>query len=279
MKKSWRRSNNSCRRSGRRSGWRVLWLLCCPLLVGCAAGRGRVTKDLRVLENQADLKRAARELDGRLLGIRTLKATGQLAGHWMGREGVYQIVCAVRWPNALRIDLLDPALGPVAALVVAEGVFQWHLPQENRVYQGEATPRAMGRVTAVAWSPAELTGLLVGLPPMEYGDRFADWWLGPEGYAVSPDEQALLSFREGTRLPERYIRFRDPERRRPEAVVQFGDYRPVKGYLLPYALRLEVLHPKTTLTLTYDAVELNTPVTAATFALTIPEGTRVYELR
>lgn len=246
---------------------------------GCATGGARLTKDLRALESESVLKRATKELDRRMLGVRTVQFVGTLNGNWMGREGTYQIVGAIRWPIDFRIDLLDPALGVVAALVVNDGELTWYLPQEHRAYRGEATARALGRTTLLAWTPAEVGGLLAGLPPMEYGDRFTDWWIGPEGVAVSPDEQAVLAFDAGHTLPERYIRFREPERRRPTAQIDFSEYRPLKGFMIPHAIRIETLHPKTVLSLQYESVEVNPPLRAGTFALDLPEGTQIVRLK
>lgn len=256
-----------------------IWVLMVGFCAACAGQGHRAMKELRVIEGEHTLRRAVRELDHRMIGVRSIKGVGTLTGSWMGREGTYQFISAVRWPTDLRIDLLDPAVGTVASLTIADGVLAWYLPLERRVYRGAVSAKTVARATRLHWSAAELTGLLSGLPPMEYGDRFTDWWLGPDGFAISPDERALLSFLPKSILPDRYLRFSSPERRHVASRVEFGDYRAVKGYLLPHMLRMENMSPKTNLELVYESIEVNAPIGGEAFIENTPDGTQVIQLR
>lgn len=276
MRKSWQK--------WRSFSVRLVFLNSAVLLVAalsaCAGSGAKYTRSLHTLDNEAALKKVAHELDRRMITFRTIKFAGSLSGSWIGREGSFQMVGALRWPSDIRVDLLDPAIGTVASLAVSDGEMTWHLPQENRVYRGEASARTLGRATGFAWSAAEVCGLLAGLPPMEYGDRFVDWWMGPEGLAVSPDEHAVLSLGDGNRLPEKYVRFREPERKHIEAQIHFEDYRPLKGFLFPYSIDIEMLgFPRATMKLVYDDLETNVVLLPDVFQLNVPEGTKLVQMK
>lgn len=172
-------------------------------------------------------------VEQRAQALHTVTFAGVLKGTWMRRSGAYQFAGAVRFPENLRFDLFDPALGVVASLVVADGELLWFLPQEMRAYRGPATAAAMQRTMRMAWSPADIARLLAGLPPAE----------------------------------------------RHDAVVDFTDYRSIKGISMPHALHIATHHPKTTVALQYESIEPNVRLAPETFQMTLPEGTRIMPLK
>ncbi|MBI2346755.1 MAG: hypothetical protein HYV03_07760 [Deltaproteobacteria bacterium] len=259
--------------------WAALTALTLLVIASACASGGRATRGLKILESEGQLKRTARMLDARLGAIRTLRFSGTLEGEWLGQRGTYQMAGALRWPSDLRLEVIDPAVGTVALLLMSEGELTWYLPHEERAIRAEASARTVGRATGLPWSPSELISLIAGLPPMEYGERYSDWWMGPDGLAISPGENAVMSLADGNRLPEQYIRFREPERRHVEGTVTFSDYRSVKGTLLPHELRVELTRPRVALLLRYERFEPSVALGPAAFAVTLPEGTRVVQWR
>ena len=72
---------------------------------------------------------------------------------------------AVHAPNQFRLELFSPV--GIAALTACNGdTLSAYFPGQKVLYRGQATPFAIARFTRVMLSAQEITGLLLGAPPM-----------------------------------------------------------------------------------------------------------------
>jgi outer membrane lipoprotein-sorting protein len=114
-------------------------------------------------------------------------------------RGRATILAGFRRPDRLRLELPGPG-GARLVVVVAGDRATAVFPRERAVWEGAATPQALGEVTGVSLSAPDIMNLLVGIPPASMVGFRADW--GPR---LPSRVRGTLS--DGTRLD---ARIKDP---------------------------------------------------------------------
>jgi len=179
-----------------------------------------------------------------------------------------------RLPASLKVEVLD-FLGRTVLSFATDGVEVKVLsPQENKLFQGPATPRNLAAFIPPSVSLPQALRLLVGALPLSQGP--------PENFEYeAATGRYRLEWRQGGALTERlWVEAQGlhpvqeewfgggPEPRFTAELANFGALAPD----LPEKITLKTTAPKMELRLVYRDLKFNPPLTPADLTLTPPLG-------
>lgn len=254
-----------------------LTLMCtgCPKRIDFGP-RGEVTDPAALLE-------LVRQAEGR---VATLQGESKLRVDSPDARGTVTLWGAIARPGRLHLETLDFFGKPLAVLVSDGQRFGLYQAQENRYYQGPATPENLSRFLPVVIPGDELVSLMLGQAPRIAAPPVslrADAEAG--GYVLTLEGE--LPRRDGTRARATQVLTVHPQHHR----VLRSEVRGVEAYdltfenflqsgavVFPRRAQLEARGAKTTLELRYTEVTLNGAPDLAMFELTPPEGVPVVEV-
>jgi len=272
------------------------------LAAGCAAVRPSTTDLSGAQLDGASPLELGRVIDARRAELRGLSGTGKLQvslDEWRNGETVRERLRAsqavlVATPSSFRLEALSPF--GVTYAVASDGTgLAILIPGERTIYRGQATAPTIGMATGVAASAAEVTEVLLGLPPVPKLSLGSAWVSsGREaGLAMgdvpgeieptvllhaysadAPGDTFVVGF---ARLPGDdavvavlYERISAEGEKLLEA--RFANFRQIGE--VQFASSIRVRTPKAEAIMQYADVTLNPPVERGRFSLATPSGMR-----
>lgn len=214
--------------------------------------------------------------------IRSVRGITRVTYRGSQETGTARQAVAVRAPNLFRLELFSPV--GIAALTTCNGeILTAYFSGQKVLYRGQATPFAIARFTRMMLSAQEITGLLLGIPPitgqMAQGavptvtlDAERGWyriefvfaevgsqvlWFDPHTGLLQQWEKVGLDGHVLTRL-------------------QLAEYQKIQGLDFPLEIHLKDYVGQQELGLHYEQIELN-PALAETL-FTIPSIPGVQEI-
>ena len=207
----------------------------------------------------------------------TLQGDGKLRVESPQGRGTVSAFLAASRPGLLRVEMFDFFNRPVAVLVTDGQRFGLLQAQENKYYQGPATPQNLSRFLPVALPSPELVSVMLGKVPL----------LVPERMTLTLDEKEglyVLTLRRGAvsqvlHIHPRYLRVVRSEVHGAAAYgLEYGDFKEHGPLVFPHEVKLVASTADTSLGLRYTDITLNQPPDLTLFDLTAPEGVPVIEL-
>jgi len=197
-------------------------------------------------------------------GARTLTAELALSGHAGKTKLRGRVVAGFERPASMRLEGVAPFGPPAFILVARAGEATLLLPRDERVVRGASPEDVLGALTGVALAPADLhavlTGCVVPDPSPRGGRIHANGWASIE---LGGGATLYLARVNGAWQPR--------AAKRQGWDVQYsmwqGDYP--RGVMMRSMAGVDV-----ELSASVSQLEVNVPVDAVAFAVTIPPGTR-----
>jgi hypothetical protein len=192
-------------------------------------------------------------------------------------SGTLSLYVAVQRPSSLHLETLD-FFGKPLAVLVSDGVhFGLYQAQENRYYEGPASPENVSRFLPVVIPPNELARLLLGgVPQVEDPKPALTLDRGEGVYRVrleqGPTVQTLAVDPTTLRVEKSEVRGTQGY---DVTLEDFGDYGAVH---FPRKLDLDAPSAKADLVLRYTQVSLNAPVDPVLFTASPPPGVPVVQV-
>ena len=248
---------------------RLVWAVCVAASVTAAAcGPKRLTLPTDAGSPMPDLQAIHDGVSRACRGARTLTAELALSGHAGQTRLRGRVVAGFERPASMRLEGLAPLGSPAFILVARGGETTLLIPREERVVRGASPEDVLGALTGVALAPADLlavlTGCVVPTPTPRGGRLHANGWA-----SIDLDGGAMLYLARinGSWQPQ--------AARRQGWDVQYsmwqGDYP--RGVVLRSMSGLEV-----ELSASVSQLEVNVPLEAPAFEVTVPPGTQALTL-
>lgn len=186
--------------------------------------------------------------------------------------------------SKVRLEGIGPFGQPLFLYTFAEPLFALYLPQQQRVYTGEATPEPFDRLIGLAIEPGLLPYVLMGDMPLTtwpapgsltyVASEGLYYWEGvappsPWHYRVWLDPYRLLPVRLELAAPAEQTRLK----------VTYSDFEQLGDLVLPYRITMTQPQSRQRVVWTYREVELNAEVAASLFEMRVPPGTEHVELK
>ncbi|MBI2343029.1 MAG: DUF4292 domain-containing protein [Deltaproteobacteria bacterium] len=211
-------------------------------------------------------------LEDRAQNTNTLRGRGTLTGTWAGRSGQHPFAFALRHPDRLRVDILDPAMGTVGILLMHDTTLYWYLPGERRLYASVADMRSLQKIAHIDLDPEQLLQMLSGLPPAR-----TSAWLAREGRLVAPDGRSEILMDAEGRQVSAYRHFRGADGKKVDTEVTFADYRPLRNVRFPYRIAVNTGRGGGEIRVEYHDLEMNPRLEGELFTIEVPATTDIVQ--
>ncbi|QRO01191.1 DUF4292 domain-containing protein [Archangium violaceum] len=229
--------------------------------------RGQITdaQELFQLTRSAQERVVSLQGDGKLR-VESPQGTGSVSAY----------LAAMR-PGLLRVEMFDFFNRPIAVLVTDGQRFGLFQAQENRFYQGPATPRNLSRFLPVALPSEELVSVMLGQVPFIPAERMT----------LSLDEKErvyILTLHQGAvsqvlRVEPGNLRVVRSEVRGARAYdLEYDHFKEHGELVLPHEVKLLASTADTSLGLRYTDITLNESPDLTLFDLAAPEGVPVVDV-
>lgn len=220
-------------------------------------------------------------LDKRYGALVTFRALADMEYRGPKDRGHVKEIVVVERPDRLRIEMMSPF--GVALQLTSDGksLRAYHRGQRT-FYSGDATAPNLSRFTHLDLAIRDIADLLVGVPPnrprrrraeMEFENATKLWRVR----SVLAEGGAQMLWFEQDRL----LAVRSEEVDSEGAALyrtSYGDYRPVRGVLVPFDVRFEVPNQQTSVELRYSTIQVNEPLSEAIFRFDAPSGAKLVDL-
>lgn len=229
--------------------------------------RGRITQ----ADELFDLVSAAQQQAA------TLQGDGKLHVESPQGTGTVSTFLAASRPGLLRVEMFDFFNRPVGFLVTDGQRFGVWQAQENKFYQGTASPRNLARFLPVALPGSELISVMLGQVPL----------LPAERKSLTLDEKAgqyVLTLEKGSvsqvlHIDPRWLRVvRSQVHGAPIYEIQYDHFQPQGEGVFAHEVRLRSPTGESSLGLRYTDITVNQPPDLTLFEVKAPEGVPVVEL-
>lgn len=100
--------------------------------------------------------------------IRSLRSLSSINYRYEEERGGFKAALLIHRPDRLRLETLSP-LGAILVLTANENEVVGFLPRKRVLYRGASSKRNLIRFTQIPLELAELTSLLLGMPPTTQG--------------------------------------------------------------------------------------------------------------
>lgn len=224
-------------------------------------------KILPKLWESAELIGSLSQRQAQFRSVRTL-ASIQYSGP-DGRGG-FQEAILVQRPDRLRLETLT-YLGSVLIVTVdGKEIVGFH-PREGLFFRGQSSPENLLRYTQIPLELAEVTALLLGLPPV---DAQAPWEKNGNAlvWSYSGAGKDVVTFDGQAPLPskwERFDYFGDIA-----LSAEFSDYTETPAGFFPLKVSVEAHAKGKRLEIRYQEPELNVPIPVALFTQEKPANAK-----
>jgi len=224
-------------------------------------------------------------LDAQARERRTLQSEAKVRIRSPEQTGSADALIAAKWPDELRIGLLNFFGKPVADMLSTKDHFQLHDIERRAVYLGAPTADNLARLLAVPIAPADAVQFLLGLSPRIEATKAA--------LSIDHQRRAYRLELTNSAQNERQTIFADTETLRIVRVerrgsghgydLDFEDFQRVDAIDLPFRLRFSALDGQgqtrgIDLTVQQREVRLNAPTPPRTFERRLPPGARPVDL-
>ncbi len=193
--------------------------------------------------------------------FRSLRALARLDYAGPDGKGNVQEAVLVQRPDRLRLETLT-FLGAVLIVTVNDREIIGYHPREGIFVRGPRTKENLFRYTQIPLELAEMTALLLGLPPVDIGAPVRQ-----EGPALvfSPNgrKQDAVAFEAQTPIPTRWERFNDAGA--VELSAQFSEYISTPAGPFPSRIQIEAHLQKRKLEIRYQQPEVNASLSPEIF--------------
>ena len=185
--------------------------------------------------------------------FRSLRALARLDYAGPDGKGNVQEAVLVQRPDRLRLETLT-FLGAVLIVTVNDREIIGYHPREGIFVRGPRTKENLLRYTQIPLELAEITALLLGLPPVDIGAPVHQE--GP-GLVFSPNgrKQDAVAFEAQTPIPTKWERFNDAGA--VELSAQFSEYILTPAGPFPSRIQIEAHFQKRKLEIRYQQPEVN----------------------
>ena len=209
--------------------------------------------------------------------VATLQGDGKLRVDAPQGRGTVSVFLAASRPGLLRVEMFDFFNRPLAVLVTDGARFGLVQFQENKFYQGPATPQNLSRFLPLALPSEELVSVMLGRVP----------FLPADAMTLSVDEKEAVYVLTLTRGDVSQVLQVDPRTLRvvrsqvrgaPVYDLEYGRFETHGALLLPHEVTLRASTADTSLGLRYTDVTPNGTLDLTLFDLTPPEDTPVVDV-
>ncbi|MGZ3461596.1 MAG: DUF4292 domain-containing protein [Archangium sp.] len=209
--------------------------------------------------------------------VATLQGDGKLRVESPQGSGTVSVYLAVCRPGLLRVEMFDFFNRPIAVLVTDGQRFGLFQAQENKFYQGPATPRNLSRFLPVALPSEELVSVMLGQVPFIPAERMT----------LSLDEKErtyVLTLHRGEvsqvlHIHPKYLQVvRSEVRGAPAYGLEYDHFKERGELVFPHEVKLLASTADTSLGLRYTDVTLNESPDLTLFDLSAPEGVPVVDV-
>jgi len=207
----------------------------------------------------------------------SLQGDGKLRVDSPQGAGTVSTFLAVSRPGLLRVEMFDFFNRPIAVLVTDGQRFGLFQAQENKFYQGPATPRNLSRFLPLALPSEELVSVMLGQVP----------FLPAERMTLTVDEKARLYVLTLHRGEVSQVLGIDPKTLRVVRSqvrgldtygLEYENFKDHAGALLPHEVTLRASSTDTFLGLRYTDITVNEAPDLTLFDLSAPEDVPVVEV-
>ena len=209
--------------------------------------------------------------------VATLRGDGKLRVESPQGSGTVSAWLAASRPGLLRVEMFDFFNRPIAVLVTDGQRFGLFQAQENKFYQGPATPRNLSRFLPVALPSEELVSVMLGKVPFIPAERMT----------LSLDEKErlyVLTLHRGEvtqvlHVHPKHLRVVRSQVRGLRAYsLEYGHFQEQEGLVFPHEVTLRAPSADTSLGLRYTGITLNESPDLTLFDLSAPEDVPVVEV-
>ncbi|ATB34528.1 DUF4292 domain-containing protein [Melittangium boletus] len=207
----------------------------------------------------------------------TLQGEGKIRIETPQGSGTVSAFLAASRPGLLRVEMFDFFNRPIAVLVTDGHRFGLLQAQENKYYQGPATPRNLSRFLPVALPSEELVAVMLGRVPFIPAERMTLAIDEKEGLYVltlvkGPVSQVL-------HIHPRHLRVvRSQVKGARTYSLEYGRFEPQGESVFPREVKLLAESAETSLDLRYTSVTLNESPDLTLFDLSVPEDIPVVDV-
>lgn len=219
--------------------------------------------------NPGELIQALQQRDGQ---FRSLRALARL--DYAGPEGKnsFQEAILAQRPDRLRLETLS-FLGAIMIVTVDDREILGYLPREDVFLRGQRSKENLRRLTKIPLplEVAEITALLLGLPPVNTG-------AAPQQdgnslrFPAADGGQDIVAFETNDAVPTRWERLNAGGE--AEISVKFSDYTATPAGLFPLRIAIESATQKRRLEVRYQEPELNATLPAEIFSQQKPPNVK-----
>ena len=205
--------------------------------------------------------------------ISSVRGVARVTYHGPEERGSAKQAVAVHAPNQFRLELFSPV--GIAALTTCNGdTLSAYFPGQKVLYRGQATPFAIARFTRVMLSAQEISGLLLGSPPMRAQmvedavptvslDRERGWYRVEFAFAEVGSQ--VLWFDQRTMLLQQWERVGLDDQ--VVTQLQLAAYQKIQGQYFPHEIHLTDHFGQQELGIYYEQLELNPALSASLFKI------------
>ena len=224
----------------------------CTTFIGCATVTPPPAKP-QLPAKQWEAGELIKSLGERHQQFRSLRALARLDYAGPDGKGNVQEAVLVQRPDQLRLETLT-FLGAVLIVTVNQREIIGYHPREGIFVRGPRTKENLLRYTQIPLELDEMTGLLLGLPPV---DTNAPQRQEGPALVFSPNgsKQDAVTFAAQTPVPTKWERFNDAGE--VELSAEFLDYIPTPAGPFPSRIQIEAQLQKRKLDIRYQQPEVN----------------------
>ncbi|WNG35978.1 DUF4292 domain-containing protein [Archangium violaceum] len=209
--------------------------------------------------------------------VATLQGDGKLRVQSPQGSGTVSAYLAASRPGLLRVEMFDFFNRPIAVLVTDGQRFGLFQAQENKYYQGPATPRNLSRFLPIALPSEELVSVMLGKVPFIPAERMTLALDNEQGLYVLTLHRGSVA--QVLHIHPKYLQVvRSEVRGAPAYGLEYDGFKEKGGVLFPHEVRLVASTADTSLGLRYTDITLNESPDLTLFDLSAPEDVPVVEV-
>ena len=206
--------------------------------------------------------------------LRSLRALARVEYNGPDGKHNFQEAIVVQRPDRLRLETLT-FLGAILIVTVNTNEIVGYHPREAVMLRGESSKENLLRYTQIALELEELTGLLMGVPPVDIRTP----WVQQENtliFSLNGKKKDEVAFQSQLAVPTRWQRF--DAMGNAELTASFGDFTQTAAGFFPLRLSLEAPRQNKKLEIRMEEPELNGPIAAELFTQQKPATVKEYRI-
>jgi hypothetical protein len=186
-----------------------------------------------------------------------------------GRQGFQEAVLIQR-PDRLRLETLS-GLGAILIVTANANELAGFHPREGVFIRGKPSKENLFRYTRIPLELREITGLLLGLPPVTSA---SDWQIGGNSLyrEIQGKGREIISFDPATAIPVKWYRLGLDGS--PELSAAFENFVSTPAGMFPLKVSVEAAGQHRILEITYQEPELNAPIPPELFSQKKPANAK-----